>query len=104
MQVGLTINGRERQFDVPPHRTLADLLRGDESLTALKLACAEGTCGACTVLVDDRPVLSCLTLAAACDGADGAHDSKEAASCSSGCSRRSPKTTRFSAASARRVS
>ena len=69
MQVGLTINGRERRFDVPAHRTLADLLRGDESLTALKVACGEGTCGACTVLIDDRAALSCLTLAAACDGA-----------------------------------
>ena len=69
MQVGLTINGRESVNDVPAHRTLADLLRGAESLTALKVACGEGTCGACTVLVDDRPVLSCLTLAVAVDGA-----------------------------------
>ena len=58
-----------KRFDVPPHRTLADLLRGEESLTALKVACGEGTCGACTVLIDDRAVLSCLTLAVACDGA-----------------------------------
>jgi aerobic-type carbon monoxide dehydrogenase small subunit (CoxS/CutS family) len=70
MQVGLTINGQERTFDAPADRTLGELLRRDASLPALKLACAEGTCGACTVMLDDRPVLSCLTLAAACNGSE----------------------------------
>ncbi len=69
MRVGFTINGRKQEFEVAAHRTLGQLLREDAALTGLKLACAEGTCGACTVLLDDRPVLSCLTLAAACDGA-----------------------------------
>ncbi len=68
MQLELTINGRRQEFEAPAHRTLADLLRGEASLKALKLACAEGTCGTCTVLIDDRPALSCLTLAAAVDG------------------------------------
>ena len=53
-----------------PHRPLADVIRTDAALTGTKVACGEGTCGSCTVLVDGRAVLSCLTLAVACDGAD----------------------------------
>ena len=69
MRVGITINGRDHTVDVPPHRSLAELLRDGLALTGTKTACGEGTCGSCTVLLDDQPVLSCLTLAAACDGA-----------------------------------
>jgi xanthine dehydrogenase YagT iron-sulfur-binding subunit len=69
MRVRLTINDREHELDVDAHRPLADVLRDDLALTGTKIACGEGTCGTCTVLVDDRAVLSCLTLAAACDGA-----------------------------------
>jgi xanthine dehydrogenase YagT iron-sulfur-binding subunit len=69
MQVRLTINEQPHALDVAPHRSLADVLRTDLALTGTKVACAEGTCGSCTVLLDGRPVLSCLTLAAACDGA-----------------------------------
>jgi aerobic-type carbon monoxide dehydrogenase small subunit (CoxS/CutS family) len=69
MRVGITINGQRHAVDVPAHRSLAELLREGLALTGTKTACSEGTCGSCTVLVDDRPVLSCLTLAAACDGA-----------------------------------
>ena len=69
MQVRLTINGQTHELDVAPHRSLAEVLRTDLALTGTKIACAEGTCGTCTVLVDGRAVLSCLTLAAACDGA-----------------------------------
>ncbi|MGN6379924.1 MAG: (2Fe-2S)-binding protein [Gaiellales bacterium] len=69
MRVGITINGRSHAVDVPPHRSLAELLRDGLALTGTKTACGEGTCGSCTVLLDDRPVLSCLTLAGACDGA-----------------------------------
>ena len=69
MRVGITINGQRHAVDVPAHRSLAELLRDDLALTGTKTACSEGTCGSCTVLVDDRPVLSCLTLASACDGA-----------------------------------
>src|SRR6478752_6517784 len=70
MQVRLTINGQMHELDVAPHRALADVLRDDLALTGTKVACGEGTCGTCTVLVDGRAVLSCLTLAVACDGAD----------------------------------
>ena len=49
-------------------RTLLDLLREDLGLTGIKKGCDQGACGACTVLLDGRRVLSCLTLAAQCDG------------------------------------
>jgi len=65
MQVRLTINGQPHELDVAPHRALADVLRDDLALTGTKVACGEGTCGTCTVLLDGRPVLSCLTLAGA---------------------------------------
>src|SRR5436190_24227294 len=68
MQLRLTINDQRHELDVEPHRPLAEVIRTDAALTGTKVACGEGTCGSCTVLVDDRPVLSCLTLAAACDG------------------------------------
>jgi xanthine dehydrogenase YagT iron-sulfur-binding subunit len=70
MQVRLTINGQTHELDVAPHRSLAEVLRSDLALTGTKVACGEGTCGSCTVLLDGRAVLSCLTLAAACDGAE----------------------------------
>jgi xanthine dehydrogenase YagT iron-sulfur-binding subunit len=70
MRLRLTINDQPHELDVEPHRALADVIRTDAALTGTKVACGEGTCGSCTVLVDGRPVLSCLTLAAACDGAD----------------------------------
>src|SRR4249920_1900676 len=70
MQARLTINGQMHELDVAPNRSLAEVLRTDLALTGTKVACGEGTCGSCTVLVDGRAVLSCLTLAAACDGAD----------------------------------
>jgi aerobic-type carbon monoxide dehydrogenase small subunit (CoxS/CutS family) len=69
MQVRLTINEQPHELDVAPHRSLAEVLRTDLALTGTKIACAEGTCGTCTVLLDGRAVLSCLTLAGACDGA-----------------------------------
>jgi xanthine dehydrogenase YagT iron-sulfur-binding subunit len=70
MQVRLTINGQTHELDAAPHRSLAEVLRADLALTGTKVACGEGTCGSCTVLLDGRAVLSCLTLAAACDRAE----------------------------------
>jgi aerobic-type carbon monoxide dehydrogenase small subunit (CoxS/CutS family) len=66
--VTLTLNGRERHTNVPEGSTLAELLREHVGLTGTKIACAEGTCGACTVLVDGRPVLSCILRAEQAEG------------------------------------
>lgn len=67
--VNLKVNEIDHAVRLQPGRTLAELLRDDLALTGTKTACGEGTCGSCTVLLDDRPVLSCLTLAATCNGA-----------------------------------
>ncbi len=64
----LVVNGERHEFDGPVTRSLADALRDDLGLTGTKVACGEGHCGACTVLVDGQPVLSCVTLAHAVDG------------------------------------
>jgi len=70
VQVRVDINGERHERDVPGELTLASLLRDDLGLTGTKVACGEGTCGSCTVLVDGHAVLSCLTLVAAIDGAE----------------------------------
>jgi carbon-monoxide dehydrogenase small subunit len=59
----LTVNDEEHDLIVAPNRTLLEVLRNDLGLTGAKAGCGEGTCGACTVLVDGQPVYSCLTLA-----------------------------------------
>jgi len=64
----LNVNGHDRSVHVPPRFSLLDTLRGPLGLTGTKLVCDEGDCGACTVLIDDRPVYSCLTLAIAAEG------------------------------------
>ena len=58
----LTINGEAYAVDASVGRTLAETLRDDLGLTGTKIACAEGRCGACTVLLDGVPVYSCITL------------------------------------------
>ena len=65
----LTLNGRPRVDAVPDNLLLLDFLREVVGLTGTKTGCDGGECGACTVLVDDRPRLSCLTLAASVAGA-----------------------------------
>jgi 4-hydroxybenzoyl-CoA reductase subunit gamma len=64
----LTLNGRRRADGVPDNLLLLDYLREVVGLTGTKTGCDGGECGACTVLVDDRPRLSCLTLAASMQG------------------------------------
>ncbi len=64
----LRINGHPREIPVPAERVLLDLLREDLGLVGTKRGCDLGTCGCCTVLVDGRPTLSCLTLAHAAAG------------------------------------
>jgi len=68
VDVTLTLNGESRSFSTPPGRRLLDLLREDAGLTGTKEGCGAGECGACTVLLDGRPVPSCLVLAASCHG------------------------------------
>ncbi len=58
--VSLTVNGSRHDVSIEPRRTLADVLRDDCGLTGTHLGCEHGVCGACTVLVDDKPVRSCL--------------------------------------------
>jgi carbon-monoxide dehydrogenase small subunit len=67
--VTFTVNSDERTIRVEPRRTLADALREDCGLTGTHLGCAHGVCGACTVLVDDQPVRSCLMFAVQAEGA-----------------------------------
>jgi len=64
----LTLNGRARTDAVPDNVLLLDYLREFVGLTGTKTGCDGGECGACTVLIDDRPRLSCLTLAATVSG------------------------------------
>ena len=64
----LTLNGRKRVDAVPGNRLLLDYLRETAGLTGTKTGCDGGECGACTVLVDDKPRLSCLMLAASVAG------------------------------------
>src|SRR6516162_9414975 len=68
MQVSFSVNGRRERIDVEPRRTLADALRDDLDLTGTHLGCEQGSCGACTVLMDGEPVRSCLMLAVQADG------------------------------------
>jgi xanthine dehydrogenase YagT iron-sulfur-binding subunit len=64
----LTINGECRALEVEPRVSLLDALREHLNLTGTKKGCDQGTCGACTVWIDSRRVLACLTLAIAASG------------------------------------
>jgi xanthine dehydrogenase YagT iron-sulfur-binding subunit len=66
--VTLTVNGESRVLRIEPRVSLLDALREHLGLTGSKKGCDQGTCGACTVWVDGRRVLACLTLAVTCEG------------------------------------
>ena len=66
--ITLHVNGEAVERRVPDHRLLIDFLRNDLDLTGTKEGCSVGVCGACTVLVDGKPVSSCLALAVTADG------------------------------------
>jgi len=66
--VDLRVNGSPHILDLEPRVSLLDALRERLDLTGAKKGCDQGTCGACTVWVEDRRVLACLTLAVACEG------------------------------------
>ena len=67
IDVMIIVNGETRRAAVPPETTLLALLRDHFGLTGAKVGCDVGDCGACTVIVDDRPVNACLMLAAQAD-------------------------------------
>src|SRR3954454_19629622 len=64
----LQINGRTHELAIMPNRLLLDALRQDMQLTGSKRGCDDSSCGACTVLVNGVPMLSCTLLAASCEG------------------------------------
>ena len=66
--VRLTVNGERVEVAFAPHKTLLEVLREDLRLTGTKHGCELGECGTCAVLVDGRPVLSCLYLGLECEG------------------------------------
>ena len=66
--VSLIVNGKPYEVSIEPRRTLADVLRDDCGLTGTHIGCEHGVCGACTVLVDDKPVRSCLMFGVQAEG------------------------------------
>jgi len=69
-KIEITLNGKIRSLEAPAHRLLLDLLRDEIGLTGTKEGCGTGDCGACTVLLNGKPVNSCLILSGELDGAE----------------------------------
>lgn len=76
-KISITVNGRRHELfignrvhEIDPAETLAYTLRETLGLTGTKIGCDHGACGACTVVIDGKPVLSCLTLTVECDGSN----------------------------------
>ncbi len=68
--VSATINGDSTDFLCEPRQTLLEVLRDSLGMTGTKEGCSNGNCGACTVIMNDRPVVSCLVLAVEAEGAE----------------------------------
>jgi nicotinate dehydrogenase subunit A len=66
--ISLTVNGKKRRVDVKPDTPLLYVLRNDLELNGPKFGCGVGQCGACTVIMDGAPILSCVTPVAAAEG------------------------------------
>ena len=66
--VRYTINGEKKEMNIDPNMSLVDFIREELHLTGTKKGCDAGACAACTVIVEGKPVLSCLTLAIRCQG------------------------------------
>jgi carbon-monoxide dehydrogenase small subunit len=66
--ISLCVNGEWHEVAVKPRNMLVEVIRDTLGLTGTKASCESGTCGACTVLLEGRPVLGCITLAVECDG------------------------------------
>src|SRR5215469_15509055 len=69
-RITLTVNGKKHTLDVPTTRTLIDCIRYDLGLTGSVEGCGVGVCGACTMLLHDKMVSSCITLAVMADGGE----------------------------------
>ncbi len=63
VEITLKVNGEDYELQIEPHRTLVEVLREQLGFTGTKKSCNEGECGACTVIMDGKPVASCLILA-----------------------------------------
>jgi len=70
VHIALRVNGEETEVAFAPHKTLLEILREDMNLTGTKHGCELGECGTCGVLVDGRPILSCLMLGIDAEGRD----------------------------------
>jgi len=70
MNLSFSVNGNNVELEVSPTRRLLDILREDLALTGTKEGCGEGECGACTVLMNGKPVLACLTAAIGLQGCE----------------------------------
>lgn len=68
IEISFVINGKKKEMAISPNTTLLELLRDHFGLTGTKNGCEAGECGACTVLLDGRPVYACLVLAPKVDG------------------------------------
>lgn len=66
--ITLSVNGVDHEVSVQPRRLLSDVLRDDLGLTGTHVGCEHGVCGACTILIDDRPARACLTFAIQMEG------------------------------------
>ncbi len=66
--ISLYVNGQKYDYKVEANQTLYELIHDQMGLTGAKMFCDRGACGSCTVIMDGRPVLSCMTLAIECDG------------------------------------